>query len=94
MLLAALEDLRAGRALVETAATYRIPRSTLYVRARAQGIPLTITRQEHSGERVQAAVKAVAGNLTQFWILLISFYHSLLCIPDKDQLCYVACGTR
>ncbi|KDR15924.1 modifier of mdg4-like isoform X2 [Zootermopsis nevadensis] len=61
MLLAALEDLRAGRALVETAATYRIPRSTLYVRARAQGIPLTITRQEHSGERVQAAVQAVAG---------------------------------
>lgn len=66
MLLAALEDLRAGRALVETAATYRIPRSTLYVRARAQGIPLTITRQEHSGERVQAAVQAVAGKLTPF----------------------------
>ncbi|XP_069699745.1 modifier of mdg4-like [Periplaneta americana] len=60
MLLAALEDLKGGRALVETAATYRIPRSTLYVRARAQGIPLTITRQEHSGERVQAAVRAVS----------------------------------
>lgn len=60
MLLAALEDLRAGRSLVETAAAYRIPRSTLHVKARAQGIALTITRQEHSGERVQAAIQAVA----------------------------------
>ncbi|PSN32476.1 hypothetical protein C0J52_22275 [Blattella germanica] len=60
MLLAALEDLRAGRTLVETSANYHIPRSTLYVRARAQGIPLTITRQEHSGERVQAAIRAVS----------------------------------
>jgi hypothetical protein len=64
MLLAALEDLRAGRSLVETAAAYRIPRSTLHVKARAQGIALTITRQEHSGERVQAAIQAVAGILT------------------------------
>jgi hypothetical protein len=64
MLLAALEDLRAGRSLVETAAAYRIPRSTLHVKARAQGIALTITRQEHSGERVQAAIQAVAGMLT------------------------------
>ncbi|GFG30528.1 hypothetical protein Cfor_05018, partial [Coptotermes formosanus] len=63
MMLAALEDLRAGRTLVETAATYHIPRSTLYVRARAHGIALSITRQEHSGERVQAAVQAVAGNI-------------------------------
>lgn len=63
-LLAALEDLRAGRSLVETAATYRIPRSTLHVKARTQGIGLTITRQEHSGERVQAAIQAVAGMLT------------------------------
>lgn len=60
MLLAALEDLRAGRTLVETSTTYCIPRSTLYVRARAQGIPLTITRQEHSGEKVQAAIRAVS----------------------------------
>ncbi|XP_067003414.2 transcription activator GAGA isoform X2 [Anabrus simplex] len=59
MLLAALDDLRAGRSLVETAAAHRIPRSTLYVRARAQGVAMTITRQEHSGERVQAAVQAV-----------------------------------
>jgi hypothetical protein len=66
MMLAALEDLRAGRTLVETAATYHIPRSTLYVRARAHGIALSITRQEHSGERVQAAVQAVAGKLTEF----------------------------
>jgi len=66
MMLAALEDLRAGRTLVETAANYRIPRSTLYVRARAHGIALSITRQEHSGERVQAAVQAVAGKLNGF----------------------------
>jgi hypothetical protein len=63
-LLAALEDLRAGRSLVETAAAYHIPRSTLHVKARTQGIGLTITRQEHSGERVQAAIQAVAGMLT------------------------------
>ena len=61
MLLAALEDLRAGRTLVETSTNYHVPRSTLYVRARAQGIPLTITRQEHSGEKVQAAIQAVSG---------------------------------
>jgi len=79
MLLAALEDLRAGRALVETAATYHIPRSTLYVRARAQGIPLTITRQEHSGERVQAAIQAVAGKLTIFLTMYNSGHHSYLC---------------
>lgn len=66
MMMAALEDLRAGRTLVETAATYHIPRSTLYVRARAHGITLSITRQEHSGERVQAAVQAVAGKLNGF----------------------------
>ncbi|KAJ9575602.1 hypothetical protein L9F63_007536, partial [Diploptera punctata] len=60
MLLAALEDLRAGRSLMETSTTYHIPRSTLYVRARAQGIPLTLTRQEHSGEKIQAAIRAVS----------------------------------
>ena len=77
MMLAALEDLRAGRTLVETAANYRIPRSTLYVRARAHGIALSITRQEHSGERVQAAVQAVAGKLNGFWMLCHSSQPSL-----------------
>jgi hypothetical protein len=85
MMMAALEDLRAGRTLVETAATYHIPRSTLYVRARAHGIALSITRQEHSSERVQAAVQAVAGKLTGFeCCAIVTFLH----IPGKVS--YVA----
>ena len=93
-MLAALEDLRAGRTLVETAANYHIPRSTLYVRARAHGIALSITRQEHSGERVQAAVQAVAGKLIVFWMLCHSSHLSLyswnmsVMLIDFVSFCY------
>lgn len=58
-LAAALSDLRGGQLLRETALSHNIPRSTLYVRAKAEGIPITVTRQEHSGENVNAAVQAV-----------------------------------
>ncbi|XP_063235271.1 uncharacterized protein LOC134538153 isoform X2 [Bacillus rossius redtenbacheri] len=58
-LAAALEELRAGRSLVSTAGEHGIPRSTLYVRARSQGIQLAVCRRGHRGDRVQAAIKAV-----------------------------------
>ncbi|KAJ1524996.1 hypothetical protein ONE63_009846 [Megalurothrips usitatus] len=58
-LAAALRDLKSGQLLRETAHAHNIPRSTLYVRAKAKGIPITVTRQEHSGENVNAAVQAV-----------------------------------
>ncbi|KAK3921363.1 Protein tramtrack, alpha isoform [Frankliniella fusca] len=58
-LAAALKDLRSGQLLGDTAIAHNIPRSTLYVRAKAEGIPITVTRQEHSGENVNAAVQAV-----------------------------------
>lgn len=58
-LAAALKDLKSGQLLRETASIHNIPRSTLYVRARAEGIPITVTRQEHSGDNVNAAVEAV-----------------------------------
>nr|CAD7259379.1 unnamed protein product [Timema shepardi] len=55
----ALEDLKSGRTLVETAIAHNVPRSTLYVRARTQHVSLAYTRQEHSGEIIKAAVQAV-----------------------------------
>lgn len=55
----ALEALREGHLLGETAAAHNIPRSTLYIRAKAGGVPTRMTRQEHSGENVNAAVQAV-----------------------------------
>lgn len=55
----ALKDLKSGQLLRETASTHNIPRSTLYVRAKAEGIPITVSRQEHSGDNVSAAVEAV-----------------------------------
>lgn len=57
---AALNDLVAGRSLVETAAAHHIPRSTLYTRARAYGVVPIITRQEYSGDKISAAIQAVS----------------------------------
>nr|CAD7407086.1 unnamed protein product [Timema poppensis] len=59
----ALEDLKSGRTLVETAIAHNVPRSTLYVRARTQHVSLAYTRQEHSGEIIKAAVQAVVGTV-------------------------------
>ncbi|XP_046385208.1 uncharacterized protein LOC124155437 isoform X2 [Ischnura elegans] len=55
----ALDELRRGRPLLETAAAHHIPRSTLYVRARGLGIQLPLTRQEYPGEMMSAAIQAV-----------------------------------
>lgn len=58
-LAAALSDLRNGQLLRETAMAHNVPRSTLYVRAKAEGIAIAMTRKGHSGENVDAAVQAV-----------------------------------
>lgn len=60
--MAAIGEMRSGKSLVEAATIYKIPRSTLYVRAKSMGVQIGITRQEYSGEHVQAAVQAVKGN--------------------------------
>ncbi|XP_071448261.1 uncharacterized protein [Hetaerina americana] len=57
----ALDELRRGRPLLETAAAHHIPRSTLYVRARGRGIQLPLARQEYPGEMMTAAIQAVQG---------------------------------
>ncbi|GLH14797.1 Uncharacterized protein GBIM_19109 [Gryllus bimaculatus] len=59
-LTAALQDLKSGRSLLETSAAHHIPRSTLYVRARSQSIPIVPSRQDHPREKIQAAVQAVS----------------------------------
>lgn len=58
---AALNDLISGKSLIKTASAHSIPRSTLYSRARAYGLAPVITRQEYSGDKITAAVKAVSG---------------------------------
>lgn len=59
---AALEELKRGKSLMQTAYAHKIPRSTLYFRARNLGVTNNLTRPEYSSEKVRQAFKAVAGN--------------------------------
>ncbi|KAG8259788.1 hypothetical protein J6590_004915 [Homalodisca vitripennis] len=87
---AALDDLAQGRSLLETANTHHIPRSTLYARARSYGITPTITRQEHSEEKITAAVETVkAGASLQTASAMYSIPKTVLWRRvQKDIGCY------
>jgi len=59
MLASAINDLKLGQTLVEAATKHNIPRSTLYMRAKALGIHLTATRNGYPAECMNAAINAV-----------------------------------
>ncbi|XP_066597084.1 uncharacterized protein [Prorops nasuta] len=59
MLVSAINDLRAGQTLIEAATRHNIPRSTLYMRAKALGIHLNASRNEYPAECMKAAIDAV-----------------------------------
>lgn len=56
---AALEDLKNGMKLSAAASVHNIPKSTLYLHAKAKGALLSVARTEHSEQDVQNAIKAV-----------------------------------
>ncbi|XP_043586572.1 uncharacterized protein LOC122569498 isoform X2 [Bombus pyrosoma] len=61
MLTAAINDLKAGQTLIEASTKHNIPRSTLYMRAKALGIHLNASRNEYPAECMKAAINAVIG---------------------------------
>lgn len=61
MLAAAINDLKAGQTLIEASTKHNIPRSTLYMRAKALGIHLNASRNEYPAECMKAAINAVIG---------------------------------
>ncbi|XP_014230323.1 uncharacterized protein LOC106654809 [Trichogramma pretiosum] len=63
---AAIADIRAGKSLIDTAIQHKIPRSTLYVRAKVLNIPLAPTKNDYTHEDMRAAIKLVlAGSSLQ-----------------------------
>lgn len=64
MLVSAINDLRSGQTLIEAATRNNIPRSTLYMRAKALGIQLSASRNEYPPECMKAAIEAVLGGLS------------------------------
>ncbi|XP_075230079.1 uncharacterized protein LOC142329395 isoform X2 [Lycorma delicatula] len=60
-MLAALEDMKAGKNLVKAAAKHRVPRTTLYMRARAIGAWPAMVRKGYPREKISAALESVAG---------------------------------
>lgn len=61
MLASAINDLKLGHTLIEAATKHNIPRSTLYMRAKALGIHLNASRNEYPAECMKAAINAVIG---------------------------------
>lgn len=61
MLASAINELKLGQTLIETATKYNIPRSTLYMRAKALGIHLNVSRNGYPAECMNAAITAVIG---------------------------------
>lgn len=68
MLTSAINDLKSGQTLIEASTRHNIPRSTLYMRAKALGVQLTATRNEYPIECMKAAINAVIG-----WYLLHAY---------------------
>ena len=62
MLATAINNLRDGQTLIEASTKNNIPRSTLYMRAKALGINLNASRSEYPAECMGAAIKSVIGN--------------------------------
>ncbi|XP_076760561.1 uncharacterized protein LOC143429059 [Xylocopa sonorina] len=61
MLASAINDLKSGQTLIEASTKHNIPRSTLYMRAKALGIHLNASRNEYPAECMKAAINAVIG---------------------------------
>lgn len=61
MLESAINDLKSGQTLIEASTKHNIPRSTLYMRAKALGIHLNASRNEYPAECMKAAINAVIG---------------------------------
>lgn len=59
VLASAINDLKLGQTLIEAATKYNIPRSTLYMRAKALGIHLNASRNGYPAECMNAAINAV-----------------------------------
>ncbi|XP_018337111.1 PREDICTED: uncharacterized protein LOC108745447 isoform X2 [Trachymyrmex septentrionalis] len=59
MLASAINDLKLGQTLIEAATKHNIPRSTLYMRAKALGIHLNASRNGYPAECMNAAINAV-----------------------------------
>ncbi|XP_029659851.1 uncharacterized protein LOC115233505 isoform X3 [Formica exsecta] len=59
MLASAINDLKLGQTLIEAATKHNIPRSTLYMRAKALGIHLNTSRNGYPAECMSAAITAV-----------------------------------
>ncbi|XP_011862525.1 PREDICTED: uncharacterized protein LOC105559083 isoform X2 [Vollenhovia emeryi] len=59
MLASAISDLKLGQTLIEAATKHNIPRSTLYMRAKALGIHLNASRNGYPAECMSAAINAV-----------------------------------
>lgn len=73
MLASAINDLKLGQTLIETATKHNIPRSTLYMRAKALGIHLNASRNDYPAECMSAAITAVIG-----WYSLHLFFSFFL----------------
>nr|XP_033328284.1 uncharacterized protein LOC117221433 [Megalopta genalis] len=61
MLASAIDGLKSGQTLIEASTKHNVPRSTLYMRAKALGVHLTATRNEYPAECMKAAINAVIG---------------------------------
>lgn len=59
VLASAINDLKLGQTLIEAATKHNIPRSTLYMRAKALGINLNASRNGYPAECMNAAINAV-----------------------------------
>lgn len=59
MLASAINDLKLGQTLIEAATKHNIPRSTLYMRAKALGIHLNASRNGYPAECMNAAITSV-----------------------------------
>ncbi|XP_063987142.1 uncharacterized protein LOC135167656 isoform X1 [Diachasmimorpha longicaudata] len=61
MLDAAINDLKDGKTLIEASVKNHIPRSTLYMKAKALGIQLHAARNEYPAACMQSAIETVVG---------------------------------
>ncbi|XP_015116104.1 uncharacterized protein LOC107040504 [Diachasma alloeum] len=61
MLDTAINDLKDGKTLIEASGKNHIPRSTLYMKAKALGIQLHAARNEYPAECMQSAIDTVLG---------------------------------
>lgn len=59
MLEAAINDVRNGQSLVDAATKNNVPRSTLYMRAKALGVQVNAVRSDYPAECIKAAIDAV-----------------------------------